>query len=85
KRFFCGILLEILSANKNPSFENEEQIYIKLQDKNFTLNHVFSKENHYLIATLTNPFFIDLKESLEKNFKNLENNLKLIEEKIIKI
>ncbi|EAK6890085.1 poly(A) polymerase, partial [Campylobacter coli] len=24
-------------------------------------------------------------ESLEKNFKNLENNLKLIEEKIIKI
>ncbi|EAL5145252.1 poly(A) polymerase, partial [Campylobacter coli] len=28
---------------------------------------------------------IDLKESLEKNFKNLENNLKLIEEKIIKI
>ncbi|EAM0165858.1 poly(A) polymerase, partial [Campylobacter coli] len=38
-----------------------------------------------LIATLTNPFFIDLKESLEKNFKNLENNLKLIEEKIIKI
>ncbi|EAI1409835.1 poly(A) polymerase, partial [Campylobacter coli] len=27
----------------------------------------------------------DLKESLEKNFKNLENNLKLIEEKIIKI
>ncbi|EAI3380431.1 poly(A) polymerase, partial [Campylobacter coli] len=30
-------------------------------------------------------FFIDLKESLEKNFKNLENNLKLIEEKIIKI
>ncbi|EAL8400187.1 poly(A) polymerase, partial [Campylobacter coli] len=29
--------------------------------------------------------FIDLKESLEKNFKNLENNLKLIEEKIIKI
>ncbi|EIU8196582.1 poly(A) polymerase, partial [Campylobacter coli] len=85
KRFFCGILLEILSANKNPSLENEEQIYIKLQDKNFTLNHIFSKDNHYLIATLTNPFFIDLKESLEKNFKNLENNLKLIEEKIIKI
>ncbi|EAL1391212.1 poly(A) polymerase, partial [Campylobacter coli] len=50
-----------------------------------TLNHIFSKDNHYLIATLTNPFFIDLKESLEKNFKNLENNLKLIEEKIIKI
>ncbi|HEF1950705.1 TPA: poly(A) polymerase, partial [Campylobacter jejuni] len=45
KRFFCGILLEILNANKNPSFENEEQIYIKLTDKNFALNHIFSKEN----------------------------------------
>ncbi|EAH5703239.1 poly(A) polymerase [Campylobacter coli] len=85
KRFFCGILLEILKPSKNPSFEDEEKIYVKLQDKNFTLNHIFSKDNHYLIATLTNPFFIDLKESLEKNFKNLENNLKLIEEKIIKI
>ncbi|EAH5758587.1 poly(A) polymerase, partial [Campylobacter jejuni] len=55
KRFFCGILLEISKANKNPSFENEEQIYIKLTDKNFTLNHIFSKENHYLITTLSNP------------------------------
>ncbi|SPV24724.1 membrane protein [Campylobacter coli] len=78
-------MLEILKPSKNPSFEDEEKIYVKLQDKNFTLNHIFSKDNHYLIATLTNPFFIDLKESLEKNFKNLENNLKLIEEKIIKI
>lgn len=78
-------MLEILKPSKNPSFEDEEKIYVKLQDKNFTLNHIFSKDNHYLIATLKNPFFIDLKESLEKNFKNLENNLKLIEEKIIKI
>lgn len=78
-------MLEILKPSKNPSFEDEEKIYVKLQDKNFTLNHIFSKDNHYLITTLTNPFFIDLKESLEKNFKNLENNLKLIEEKIIKI
>ncbi|EDG1785703.1 poly(A) polymerase [Campylobacter jejuni] len=84
KRFFCGILLEILSANKNPSFENEEQIYIKLQDKNFTLNHVFSKENHYLIATLSNPFFIDIKKDLESNFKDLEENLNSIKNKLFK-
>ncbi|EAL0953179.1 poly(A) polymerase, partial [Campylobacter coli] len=37
KRFFCGILLEILKPSKNPSFEDEEKIYVKLQDKNFTL------------------------------------------------
>ncbi|MCC2575161.1 poly(A) polymerase [Campylobacter coli] len=84
KRFFCGILLEILSANKNPSFENEEQIYIKLQDKNFTLNHIFSKENHYLIATLSNPFFIDVKKDLESNFKDLEENLNSIKNKLFK-
>ncbi|EAM0355510.1 poly(A) polymerase [Campylobacter coli] len=84
KRFFCGILLEILKPSKNPSFENEEQIYIKLQDKNFTLNHVFSKENHYLIATLSNPFFIDIKKDLESNFKDLEENLNSIKNKLFK-
>lgn len=77
-------MLEILNANKNPSFENEEQIYIKLQDKNFTLNHVFSKENHYLIATLSNPFFIDVKKDLESNFKDLEENLNSIKNKLFK-
>ncbi|HED6758707.1 TPA: poly(A) polymerase [Campylobacter jejuni] len=84
KRFFCGILLEILKPSKNPSFENEEQIYIKLQDKNFTLNHIFSKENHYLIATLSNPFFIDVKKDLESNFKDLEENLNSIKNKLFK-
>lgn len=84
KRFFCGILLEILSANQNPSFEDEEQIYIKLADKNFTLNHIFSKENHYLIATLSNPFFIDMKKDLKSNFKNLEENLNSIKNKLFK-
>lgn len=82
KRFFCGILLEILKPSKNPSFEDEEKIYVKLQDKNFTLNHIFSKDNCYLIATLKNPFFIDLKESLEKNFKILEENLNSIKNKL---
>ncbi len=84
KRFFCGILLEILSANQNPSFEDEEQIYIKLKDKNFTLNHIFSKENHYLIATLSNPFFIDMKKDLKSNFKDLEENLNSIKNKLFK-
>ena len=37
------VAFKILNANKNPSFENEEQIYIKLTDKNFALNHIFSK------------------------------------------
>lgn len=83
KRFFCGILLEILRANKNPSFGYEEPIYTKLRDKNFTLNHIFSKENHYLIATLSNPFFIDFKKDLESNFKILEENLTSIKNKFL--
>ncbi|EAI5694986.1 poly(A) polymerase, partial [Campylobacter jejuni] len=56
----------------------------KLQDKNFTLNHVFSKENHYLITTLSNPFFIDIKKDFENNFKNLEENLNSIKNKLFK-
>ncbi|MFQ6342846.1 poly(A) polymerase [Campylobacter sp. VTCC 70190] len=83
KRFFCGILLEILRANKNPSFDDEEPIYTKLRDKNFTLNHIFSKKNHYLIATLSNPFFIDFKKDLESNFKILEENLTSIKNKFL--
>ncbi|EIA4386891.1 poly(A) polymerase, partial [Campylobacter jejuni] len=62
----------------------EEQIYIKLTDKNFALNHIFSKENHYLIATLSNPFFIDIKKDFENNFKNLEENLNSIKNKLFK-
>ncbi len=84
KRFFCGILLEILKPSKNPSFEDEEQIYVKLGDKNFTFNHIFSKENCYLIATLSNPFFIDLKKDIASNFKILEENLNLIQKQILK-
>lgn len=82
KRFFCGILLEILKPSKNPNFDDEEQIYVKLGDKNFTLNHIFSKENYYLIATLSNPFFIDIKKDLEGNFKNLEENFNSIKNKL---
>ncbi|EAJ7327584.1 TPA: poly(A) polymerase, partial [Campylobacter jejuni] len=45
---------------------------------------VFSKENHYLIATLSNPFFIDIKKDLESNFKDLEENLNSIKNKLFK-
>ncbi|EMQ5872799.1 poly(A) polymerase, partial [Campylobacter jejuni] len=48
------------------------------------LNHIFSKENHYLIATLSNPFFIDIKKDFENNFKNLEENLNSIKNKLFK-
>ena len=82
KRFFCGILLEILKSKKKIDFDDEEQIYIKLQNKNFTLNHIFSKQNYYLIATLSNPFFIDFKENINDNFKNLEENLNSIKNKL---
>ncbi|MBM0636584.1 poly(A) polymerase [Campylobacter sp. VicNov18] len=81
KRLFCGILLEILKANKNIKFEDQEQIYIKVQNKNFTLDHIFSKQNYYLIATLSNPFFIDLKKDLANNFTILEHNLNSIKNK----
>ncbi|EAL9150371.1 poly(A) polymerase, partial [Campylobacter jejuni] len=45
---------------------------------------IFSKENHYLITTLSNPFFIDIKKDFENNFKNLEENLNSIKNKLFK-
>lgn len=83
KHFFCGILLEILKSDKNINLGDEEQIYIKLKDKNFTLNHIYSKQNHFLVATLSNPFFIDTKKDMQSNFENLEKNLNSIKEKFL--
>ncbi|MFK0353824.1 poly(A) polymerase, partial [Campylobacter jejuni] len=47
-------------------------------------NHIFSKENHYLIATLSNPLFIDIKKDLKSNFKELEENLTSFNKKLFK-
>lgn len=66
------------------ALKTKNKFYIKLTDKNFTLNHIFSKENRYLIATLSNPFFIDVKKDLESNFKDLEENLNSIKNKLFK-
>ncbi|EAK0153446.1 poly(A) polymerase, partial [Campylobacter jejuni] len=38
----------------------------------------------YLITTLSNPFFIDIKKDFENNFKNLEENLNSIKNKLFK-
>lgn len=83
KRFFCGILLEILKPNIKAKFNDKDKIYIKLKDKKFALDHIFSKQNHFLVATLSNPFFIDTKKDMQSNFENLEKNLNSIKEKFL--
>ncbi|MDX2331224.1 poly(A) polymerase [Campylobacter hepaticus] len=83
KNLFCGILLEIIKTNKNTQFKDKEKIYTKLKHKNFTLDHIFSKQNYYLIATLSNPFFIDFKKDLANNLKILEKNLDSIKNKFL--
>ncbi|EAI1774908.1 poly(A) polymerase, partial [Campylobacter jejuni] len=35
-------------------------------------------------ATLSNPFFIDMKKDLKSNFKDLEENLNSIKNKLFK-
>ncbi|TKX28863.1 poly(A) polymerase [Campylobacter estrildidarum] len=81
KDFFCGILLHSLNSNKN--FDDEKSIYKKLQNKEFSLDYIFSKNNYFLIATLTNPFFIDLNKNLNDNFEILEKNLNSIKNKFL--
>ncbi|MBZ7935577.1 poly(A) polymerase [Campylobacter sp. B0100352/1] len=83
KDFFCGILLQSLKTNKKHDFNDEKNIYAKLKNKNFTLDHIFNKNNYFLIATLQNPFFIDLSQNLKDNFEILEKNLNSIKNKFL--
>ncbi|MGH2306085.1 poly(A) polymerase [Campylobacter taeniopygiae] len=83
KDFFCGILLQSLNSNKKHDFNDEKNIYTKLKNKNFTLDHIFNKNNYFLIATLQNPFFIDLSQNLKDNFEILEKNLNCIKNKFL--
>ncbi|TKX30430.1 poly(A) polymerase [Campylobacter aviculae] len=80
KQFFCGILLHALNLNKKQEFNND--IYTKLQNKNFTLDYILNKDNCFLIATLKNPFFVDLNKNLNDNFEILEKNLNSIKNKL---
>lgn len=71
-RFFCGIcLISKLGLNGG----DEEQIYKKVVGKNFTLSSYFAKDGRVLIACLANPFFVDLKKSVEENHKTMQENL----------
>ncbi|MGH2328127.1 poly(A) polymerase [Campylobacter taeniopygiae] len=83
KDFFCGILLQSLNSNKKNDFNDEKNIYTKLKNKNFTLDHIFNKNNYFLIATLQNPFFINLSQNLKDNFEILEKNLNSIKNKFL--
>ncbi|MBZ7930812.1 MULTISPECIES: poly(A) polymerase [Campylobacter] len=83
KEFFCGILLQSLNSNKKHDFSDEKNIYTKLKNKNFTLDYILNKNNYFLIATLKNPFFIDLNQNLKDNFEILEKNLISIKNKFL--
>ncbi|MBZ7968351.1 poly(A) polymerase [Campylobacter molothri] len=83
KEFFCGILLQSLNSNKKHDFSDEKNIYTKLKNKNFTLDYILNKNNYFLIATLKNPFFIDLNQNLKDNFEILEKNLNSIKNKFL--
>lgn len=83
KRYFCGILIKFFKINEKTYFDDEEKIYTKLQDKVFSVEFCFGKEKNCLISTLTSPFFIDFKQTVEHNLKNLEKNLQIIKNKFL--
>ncbi|MBS4240821.1 poly(A) polymerase [Campylobacter vulpis] len=71
-RFFCGICLiskQVLNGG------DENQIYKKVVGKNFELSSYFAKDGKALIACLANPFFVDLKKSVEENHQIMQGNL----------
>ncbi|KAA6225201.1 poly(A) polymerase [Campylobacter sp. LR196d] len=78
KRFFCGVLIQSKLAKKE--FKNEESIYQKLNKKEFDMSAIFGFKGNYLIASMQNPFFINLKEPIKVNLIRLQERLSLIKQ-----
>lgn len=75
--FFCGILL--FSENLKP-IDRKDDIFAKVQNKDFNTERIYSKDKYLLIASLKNPFFADLSIASEINFKIFRKNLQILRE-----
>ena len=79
-RTFMGILLVLkgvrFKANLKTISENE--IFAKLYFKGFCVDKIYIKDDFSLIATLSNPFFVDKRLNLSENLEQMRANLEKI-------
>lgn len=75
KRAFCGIFIKSQKDVNKELNQDLEQIFTKIKVKKFDTNHLCCGDKWILIPTLRNPFFADLKLSVEKNLKIMQENL----------
>lgn len=78
---FMGILIELKQAKfkNNLPLSDENALFEKLKNTEFSTNTLYIKDKFALIASLTNPFFISPKLSLNENLVKMKANLAQIE------
>lgn len=78
---FIGVLLVLQNAAFKPNLPSidENALFQRLRSKDFDTQKIFVKDEFALIATLTNPFFVDAKLNLNQNLAQMKANLDKIE------
>lgn len=78
---FMGILIELKQAKfkNNLPLSDENVLFEKLKNAEFSTNTLYIKYKFALIASLTNPFFISSKLSLNENLAKMKANLAQIQ------
>lgn len=78
---FIGVLLVLQNAVFKPNLPSidENALFQRLSSKDFDTQRLFIKGEFALIATLTNPFFVDFRLNLNQNLAQMKANLDKIQ------
>lgn len=82
---FIGILLVLKKARFKDELNSvdENALFQRLHSTEFDTQKIFIKDEFALIATLTNPFFVNAKLNLSQNLAQMKANLTKIENLIL--
>lgn len=78
---FIGILIVLKKARFKDELKSidENTLFQRLHSTEFDTQKIFIKDEFALIATLTNPFFVNAKLNLNQNLAQMKANLDKIE------
>lgn len=78
---FIGVLIRLKNARFKPNLSNidENALFQRLRSTGFDTQRLFIKDEFALIASLTNPFFVNAKLNLSQNLAQMNENLSKIQ------
>ncbi|MCR6594276.1 poly(A) polymerase [Campylobacter insulaenigrae] len=76
--FFCGVLMYSKNLKQDINITNDN-IFEKVKEKEFSTQKILKQNDFLLIACLKNPFFADLKISVDLNLRFFKKNLEQIQ------